>query len=178
MNETAIELSAKLHLLLVQRNLRVVFAESCTAGRVCGSLASIPGISQHMCGGFVVYRDLSKANWLGIELGLLEDPNVGPVSQPVSDELASAALRMTSEADVGIAVTGEVGPHAPAETDGKIFVSLKWRTEPRVRQCQFELASPVPTNSQDVAARVLRLDEATCCVLSFAVDQMRLGGPH
>ena len=43
--------------LLKQKNVKVVFAESCTAGLVAESLARVQGISEHHCGGMVFYRN-------------------------------------------------------------------------------------------------------------------------
>lgn len=79
--------------LLAQHQLRIVLAESCTAGNVSGGLAAVAGISAWMCGSLVDYRNQSKTNWLGIPQYLLEDPQIGPVSQPVTLLLAQRACK-------------------------------------------------------------------------------------
>ena len=51
--------------MLRDREVRVVFAESCTAGMVSATLAAVPGISDYLCGSMVTYRPEIKENWLG-----------------------------------------------------------------------------------------------------------------
>ena len=77
---------------LRETNCRVVFAESCTAGLIPATLAAFPGISEYLCGSKVVYRNLSKQDWLGVSEQDLLDP--GPVSETVAQQMAQGALRL------------------------------------------------------------------------------------
>jgi nicotinamide-nucleotide amidase len=113
--------------LLKHKNLKVVFAESCTGGLVSGSLTRVPGISDHHCGGVVVYRNATKQAYLGISAKLLKSP--GPVSEIVAREMATRVLELTPEADVSAAVTGHLGPGAPSEFDGVVFIAIALRTK-------------------------------------------------
>src|SRR4029078_7667198 len=69
--------------LLKTAGRKVVFAESCTGGLVSGALTKIPGISNHHCGGMVVYRNETKMAYLGIPAKLLDRP--GPVSAEIAE---------------------------------------------------------------------------------------------
>jgi len=111
--------------LLKSTGLKVVFAESCTGGLVSGSLTIIPGISEHHCGGMVVYRNETKAAFLDIPRKMLIDP--GPVSRPVAELMSQQVLKRTPEADLSAAVTGHLGPNAPAHLDGLVFVAIAVR---------------------------------------------------
>lgn len=111
--------------LLKRHDLKVVFAESCTGGLVSGALTRFPGISDHHCGGMVVYRNATKSAYLGIDSGLLDDP--GPVSADVAEQLAWQVLLRTSEANVSAAVTGHLGPDAPRQLDGVVFFCVARR---------------------------------------------------
>ena len=111
--------------LLSQLSLKVVFAESCTAGLVSASLARVPGISNFHCGSAVVYRLDTKTQWLGIPQSMLIDP--GAVSEPVARAMAERVLAMTPEADFSVSITGHLGPNAPNEQDGLIFVGIAVR---------------------------------------------------
>jgi len=111
--------------LLKASGLKVVFAESCTGGLVSGSLTQIPGISEHHCGGVVVYRDETKAAYLDIPPKLLDDP--GPVSRQVAELMAQGVLDRTPEADLSAAVTGHLGPNAPKKLDGLVFIAIAVR---------------------------------------------------
>ncbi|MEM8735377.1 MAG: CinA family protein, partial [Planctomycetota bacterium] len=65
-NIAAIELAAQLRDQLEQADCRIVLAESCTAGGISATLANLPGVSNVLCGGFVVYRNASKEGWLDV----------------------------------------------------------------------------------------------------------------
>jgi nicotinamide-nucleotide amidase len=111
--------------LLADRRLKVATAESCTGGLVAGALTAVPGISAWHCGGVVVYRNETKQALLGIPAELLADP--GPVSEPVVRRMAERVLAIIPEADVSVAVTGHLGPNAPAELDGLVWLAVGMR---------------------------------------------------
>ncbi len=113
--------------LLSQRSLKVVFAESCTGGLVSATLARVPGISNFHCGSAVVYRLDTKTRWLGVPESMLINP--GPVSEPVARAMVEGVLAQTPEADLAAAITGHLGPNAPADQDGLIFVGLAIRNQ-------------------------------------------------
>ncbi|HET6424444.1 MAG TPA: CinA family protein [Planctomycetaceae bacterium] len=110
---------------LREKGLKIVFAESCTAGLASATLARIPGISEQHCGSAVVYRLDTKHEWLGVSRGLLEDP--GPVSKEVAEAMATGVLKKTPEADIAAAITGHLGPNAPAGQDGLIWMAVASR---------------------------------------------------
>jgi nicotinamide-nucleotide amidase len=162
----AIEAAGRLRVVLQERDLKIVFAESCTAGRIAATLAAFAGISRHLCGSFVVYRNASKADWLGVDTRLLEDPAIGPVSPAVSQQLAQSSLNHTYEADLAFAITGEIGPGAPDHQDGRVHCCMAMRTGQSNRAWSFQLSQPAPSDSADIAGRIRRLDEATAVALS------------
>ena len=110
---------------------KVVFAESCTGGLVSATLTQIPGISDHHCGGMVVYRNPTKTAYLGIPASVLADP--GPVSKEVAELMVRAVLSKTPEANCAAAVTGHLGPSAPPRMDGLVFVAMGQRQKDNVR---------------------------------------------
>lgn len=119
------DLAKRLSQILKQKQLRIVFAESCTGGLVSNALTRIAGISEWHCGSAVVYRIETKAEWLGIDRNILETP--GPVSEIVAKLMAENVLRKTPEADMAASVTGHLGPNAPPDQDGLIFVGIAQR---------------------------------------------------
>lgn len=108
--------------LLMRLDVRVVFAESCTAGLVSASLSKIPGISEHHCGSAVTYRNDTKHRWLKVADDVLDRP--GPVSSVVACAMAEGVLRATREADWAASVTGHLGPDAPKRLDGVIYIAI------------------------------------------------------
>ncbi len=113
--------------LLRQRNLRIVFAESCTGGLVCSSLTRIPDISACLCGSAVVYRIGTKECWLGIPPEDLA--RYGAVSLQIATQMATRVLEKTPEADLASAITGHLGPHDPPEQDGLLYVAVAQRVD-------------------------------------------------
>jgi PncC family amidohydrolase len=120
-----VQLSRRVAKLLATTGHKVVFAESCTGGLVSGALTRVPGISEHHCGGVVVYRNATKQAYLDIPAQLLDDP--GPVSREVAALMAERVLEMTPEATIAVSVTGHLGPNAPRELDGRVFVGIAKR---------------------------------------------------
>lgn len=165
-------------LLLLRNQLalkrhRLVLAESCTAGMAASTLGKIPGISNHLCGSMVVYRTQTKTDWLGISPTILQDPQIGPVSDQTTDALVHALLEKTPEASIAAAITGHLGPGAPAELDGTIFCAIAERDpdgSPMVFSSQHRLQSPAPTDNEDLAGRELRQWEATQVLLNAILE--------
>ncbi|WP_419194393.1 CinA family protein [Novipirellula herctigrandis] len=159
LNQRAEELASR----LADTHTQVVFAESCTSGLVAAALAAVPGISEWMCGSAVVYREETKAVWLGIDREVLKEHSA--VSAQVTQDLAVAVLKKTPEADLAVAITGHLGPNAPADLDGVVYIAVYWRGEviEDVVASQFRLLAQQRVERQrEAATRVL--SEATSSI--------------
>lgn len=121
---------------LRSKSLRVVLAESCTAGHVVAALGAIPGISSFLCGSVVTYRIQSKIDWLGVAPATIQEHSAE--SGPVAAEMAERVLARTTEADFSAAVTGHLGPNAPRDRSGIVYVAVARRKENRVELCSLE----------------------------------------
>ena len=170
--KSTLELVISLRDLLRRLGLKLVLVESCTAGRICAEISCVPGISEWFCGGFVVYRSTSKTQWLSVSESVLNDPQHGAVSPLASRLLCESALRLTSEANVCMAITGDVGPGAKAETDGFCFVSIQISRSGTPADYQFQLTIPAPVSITDYHARQARLCEATARALELLIDEL------
>jgi PncC family amidohydrolase len=133
---------------------RIVFAESCTAGLASATLAGVPGISRWHCGSAVTYREQTKIDWLGVsERDVTE---LGAVSEPVARQMACGVLQRTPEADVAAAITGHLGPQAPGDLDGVIYVAVAHRdAEIQLHVWRHQLASSGRSERQQEAASLL-----------------------
>ncbi|MCA9150972.1 MAG: nicotinamide-nucleotide amidohydrolase family protein [Planctomycetales bacterium] len=116
--------------LLGEQDKRVVLAESCTAGLAAALLAAVPGISTYLCGSWVTYQEACKIDWLGVPRELIQEHTA--VSAEVTAAMATAALSRTNAADVGAAITGHLGPLAPADLDGVCFLAIAQRAARQV----------------------------------------------
>ena len=92
--------------------VRIVTAETCTAGLVSGCLTSVSGASRIFERGFVLYHDSAKATGLGVPEAVSREH--GAVSAEVTRGLAEGALQH-SGAGVSVAVTGYAGPGGGSE---------------------------------------------------------------
>ena len=101
---------------------RVVLAESCTAGLVAALLGQVPGISHWLCGSAVTYRESTKVAWLGVSRQTLEQQTAESLA--TTSEMAIGILQKTEEATCAAAVTGHLGPNAPPEIDGTVFITV------------------------------------------------------
>jgi nicotinamide-nucleotide amidase len=87
--------------------LRIATAESCTGGLIGALLTEIPGSSDVLDRGFIVYSNRAKSDMLGVPGDLIAD--MGAVSEAVARAMAEGAVE-NSNAHVAVAVTGVAGP--------------------------------------------------------------------
>lgn len=108
--------------LLLEKKLKLAFAESCTAGLAAASLASLPGASAVLKGGFITYDNAMKTSLLAISADLIRQK--GPVSQEVAEAMAQAALEKTG-ADLALSITGLAGPSggSPGLPVGRVWLA-------------------------------------------------------
>jgi len=118
--KSAINLADQLKGLSDSKTIRIVFAESCTSGLVAALLGQVPGISNFLCGSAVTYRESVKQQWLSVSSKTITQ--FSAESFETTREMATGVLSSTSEANFSAAVTGHLGPDAPPEVDGKIFI--------------------------------------------------------
>ena len=118
---------------LKSRGETLAVAESATGGLVQSRLTDVPGSSDVLLGGAVVYHPSVKTLYADVSQQLIEES--GPVSAAVVAALSHGVARRLN-ADVGLATVGWAGPTADG-TVGECFsaVALDGRTD--VRHHQF-----------------------------------------
>lgn len=92
---------------LIERNVTLATAESCTGGLVARLVTDAPGISAVFREGWVTYTDEAKVARLGVPCELLAAH--GAVSAEVAAAMASGAAR-ASGARAALSTTGIAGP--------------------------------------------------------------------
>ena len=90
-----------------EQKLRIATAESCTGGLIAGLLTEIPGSSDVVDRGFIVYSNRAKTDMLNVPGDLIAD--MGAVSEAVARTMAEGAVE-NSNAHMAVAVTGVAGP--------------------------------------------------------------------
>ncbi len=93
--------------LLINHNLTLATAESCTGGYIAQQITAIPGSSAYYNGSVVAYQNSIKEKVLKVPNQILETE--GAVSEPTVVQMAKEVLHITG-ATVSIAVSGIMGP--------------------------------------------------------------------
>jgi nicotinamide-nucleotide amidase len=109
------------------RRLKLVTAESCTAGLLASMLTDIDGCGHAFDRGFVAYTDAAKIELLGVPARLIERHTA--VSREAARAMAEGALAR-SQGDLALAITGFAGPGAPGEEPGLVYFGLARRSYP------------------------------------------------
>ncbi|MBN7772557.1 competence/damage-inducible protein A [Clostridium aminobutyricum] len=108
-DEDLVEVVAK---LLMENNISISCAESCTGGLFAQTLIDIPGISAVFDRGFVTYSNQAKIEELGVKEETLEQ--YGAVSSQTAMEMAQG-VQKASGSRLCISVTGIAGPDGGSE---------------------------------------------------------------
>lgn len=120
---------------LMEKDLTISCAESCTGGKFAAALTDIPGISKCFQRGFVTYSNEAKVEQLGVSPVTLE--RFGAVSEEIAREMAEGLARV-SGSDICVSVTGIAGPGGATETKpvGLIYVGLRYQGKTYCRKIQ------------------------------------------
>ena len=97
----------KLAKILIEKNLVISTAESCTGGLVSSMLTDISGSSAYTKLNFVTYSNEAKHKILGVSSETLEI--FGAVSEECAKEMAEGLMNKTN-CDIALCTTGIAGP--------------------------------------------------------------------
>ena len=112
--------------VLLEKNLTVAIAESCTGGMVASRLISYPGISKVFKEGFITYSNEAKINTLSVKRDTIY--KYGAVSEETAKEMAIGAAN-AADADIGVSTTGIAGPDGGTEEKpvGLVYVCVYYK---------------------------------------------------
>lgn len=120
-----------------EKRFKVATAESCTGGLIAGALTEIPGASDVVDRGFVVYSNNAKTKLLNVRAALIM--RFGAVSEEVARAMAEGALK-NSAADIAVSCTGIAGPTggSPGKPIGLVHLAAA-RTDQTTlaEECRF-----------------------------------------
>lgn len=118
---------------LIERNLTIALAESCTGGLIASKLVNCPGISSVFMEGAVTYSNDAKMRRLKVKAETLD--KYGAVSEETAREMA-LGIQEAAKADIGISVTGIAGPDGgtPEKPVGLVYVGLCIKGDVKVKK--------------------------------------------
>lgn len=97
----------KLVKILIDRGYTISFAESCTGGKMAGTVVDVADASKVLNASFVTYSNEAKMKYVNVLKETLE--RFGAVSEQTAKEMAEGVAKANC-ADVGVGITGIAGP--------------------------------------------------------------------
>ena len=128
----------KIHQFLIDHDLTLALAESCSGGHLAARFTSLPDASKYFLGSIVTYSNRFKHEILKVENETLRVN--GAVSRAAAHEMWLGLMKLT-DADFGISVTGIAGPSGGTKEKpvGTVYVAVgKKEKKPHVVECFFE----------------------------------------
>lgn len=112
--------------MLLDNNLTIAIAESCTGGLICSKLVSVSGISKAFNRGIVSYSNDSKIEDLGVNKDTIK--NFGAVSKETAIEMAEGVQKLAGS-DIGVSITGIAGPGGGTAKKpvGLMYIALAYK---------------------------------------------------
>jgi nicotinamide-nucleotide amidase len=109
--------------LLLDRNLTLSTAESCTGGYISHLITSVAGSSRYYQGSVIAYSNDVKVSELKVSKELIE--NLGAVSKEVAEQMA-AGVKEKYKTEYAIGITGVAGPEGGSEDKpvGTVWISV------------------------------------------------------
>ncbi|MGI9250265.1 MAG: CinA family protein [Pseudohongiellaceae bacterium] len=137
-NTTISALVAELAELLLERQLLLATAESCTGGGIAQALTGLAGSSDWFDSGFVTYSNAAKQRLLQVPTGYLATDGPGAVSEEVVLAMTEGAIA-NSQAQLAVAVSGIAGPDggSAAKPVGTVWIAWQWDKQASARCFHF-----------------------------------------
>ena len=109
--------------LLKERQATLAIAESCTGGLAAHRMTNVPGSSEYLERGVVVYSNRAKTELLQVPEELIG--KLGAVSAPVAEKMAEG-VRNLGRTTLGLGITGIAGPSGGSADKpvGTVFIAL------------------------------------------------------
>jgi len=108
---------------LIEKNITISTAESCTGGSLGKIITSVPGASSIYGYGFITYANEAKERLLGVFSETLE--KYGAVSHQTATQMAQGAKKV-SGSDIAVSVTGIAGPGGGTQEKpvGLVYIAI------------------------------------------------------
>ena len=122
--------------ILVDNNLTIAVAESCTGGMVAADLINYPGISSVFMEGCVTYSNEAKMMTLNVKKETLK--TVGAVSEQCAKEM-SEGVAARHNTNIGLSTTGIAGPEGGSEDKpvGLVYMGITINNKTIVKKYIF-----------------------------------------
>ena len=122
--------------ILIKKNLKISFAESCTGGLLASSITSISGASKIFNLGLITYSNQAKIRFLKVNKNIIV--KYGAVSHECCFAMVNN-LSKISKANINVAVTGIAGPKGGTQKKpvGLVYIGVKKGAKTQIYKCFF-----------------------------------------
>ena len=123
---------------LINSNMTIATAESCTGGNISKMLTSVSGSSNYFKGAIIAYSNCIKLDFLNIENKLLDDK--GAVSSEVAIMMAKN-IRNKFNVNIGLSTTGISGPTGGSKDKpvGLVYIAIATEKEQILKKVILDL---------------------------------------
>ena len=117
-------LANKLVKMLIQKKLKISFAESCTGGMLSSTITSVSGSSKVFNLGLVTYSNKAKIDILKVPKKIFS--KYGAVSNECCLSMVKN-LQKISKANISVSITGIAGPNGSTKSKpvGLVYIAIK-----------------------------------------------------
>lgn len=111
---------------LIEKNLSLSTAESCTGGLLSSAITSVPGSSTVFGCGIVSYSVEVKEDVLGVPADIIE--RYGVVSAETAKAMAERVMKI-SKSDISVGITGLAGPAGKDDPlpVGTVYIAIAYK---------------------------------------------------
>ena len=109
---------------LMQKKLKISFAESCTGGMLASYITSVSGASKVFNLGLITYSNSAKINILKIQKSIIQ--KYGAVSAECCEAMVNNLAKI-SKAQINVSITGIAGPNGGTKLKpvGLVYIGVK-----------------------------------------------------
>ncbi len=147
---------------LLENNLTIATAESCTGGLLSSKLTDISGSSAYIKLNFVTYANEAKHDILGVDWDILN--TYGAVSEQCAQAMADG-LQKATNCDVALCTTGIAGPTGGTKDKpvGLVYISLKYKNITTIKEVRLPSNIERAKMKEKFAKKALELAVSTLC---------------
>ncbi|KNF08882.1 competence damage-inducible protein A [Gottschalkia purinilytica] len=143
--------------MLVNKNLKIGFCESCTGGLISSRLTKVSGASKVLERSIITYSNNSKIQELCVNEETIS--SFGAVSKETAKEMARGLLKKCESIDIAISVTGIAGPTGGTKEKpvGLVYICLAHKDDYIVKE-NFLIGDrqSIQNKSSNIAFNLLR----------------------
>ena len=118
------KLSKKLLEACLDKNIKLLIAESCTGGLLSANITQVPGSSAVFSYGFICYSNESKRKFLNVSDKTIN--SFGAVSYETVKQMLTGLCNQAKSKTLTIAISGVAGPSgSESKPVGLVFIGIK-----------------------------------------------------